>query len=128
MYHVGSCPRRHENTQIGFGWRPEENSRDRSLPRLVPNPSGLRLTSTMIGFHIPITIIFFDSLNVYRTSSSSEMAMYAVYMTVDDVWWTGGHERCDLLVLIIPGQSICHTLATPGLYAGADGTPLLLIL
>ena len=46
------------------------------------------------------------------------MAMYAVYMTVDDVWWTGGHERCDLLVLIIPGQSICHTLATPGLYAG----------
>ena len=46
-------------------------------------------------------------------------------MTVDDVWWTGGHERCDLLVLIIPGQSICHTLATPGLCAGPDGTPLL---
>ena len=76
MYHVGSCPRRHENTQIGSGWRLEENSRDRSLPRLVPNPSGLRLTSIMIGFHIPINIIFFDSLNVYRTNkqrSSSEM-------------------------------------------------------
>ena len=53
------------------------------------------------------------------------MVMYEVCMTVDDVWWTGGHERCDLLLLIIPGQSICHTLATPGLYAGPDGTPLL---
>ena len=66
MYHVGSCPRRHENTQIGSGWRLEENSRDRSLPRLVPNPSGLRLTSIMIGFRIPITIIFFDNLNPRR--------------------------------------------------------------
>ena len=86
----------------------------------------------MIGFHIAITVIIsFDSPNPRRIGhcpneqgSSSEMAMYAVCMAVDAVWWTltGEDERCDLPVLIIPGQSICHTLATPGLYAGA---PLL---
>ena len=48
------------------GWPVEENSRDRSLPRLVSNPSGFPLTSIMISSRISsFTYIFFHQDNVH---------------------------------------------------------------